>query len=139
MTPTLQQLQRSNLKRSAYVPLEVWILIFFQHTDPSHLYTVGRQVCSVWRTEILKVIAKKYLEDPTMVQIHADCETSWCKRYTCLLGHGLGFSHYAGVMKDRIVFKPMSGAWGEDHEGECTEQHIQPRNNTSQSLLAAYN
>ena len=139
MTPALQQLQRSNLKRSAYVPPEVWLLVFFQNTDPSHLYTVGRQVCSVWRTEIPKVIAKKYLEDPTMVQIHADCETSWCKRYTCLLGHGLGFSHYAGVMNDRIVFKPMSGAWGEDYEGGCTEPYIQPRNNTSQSLPAAYN
>jgi hypothetical protein len=66
MTPALQQLQRSNLKRSAYVPslpLEVWILIFFQNTDPSHLYTMGRQVCSAWRIEIPKVIAD-YGTDP---------------------------------------------------------------------------
>jgi len=99
---------RSELERSVYVPslpLESWILIFFQNTNPTHLYTVGRKVCSTWRTEIPKVIAKKYLEDPDMVQIRSNCQEAWHTRFTCLLGSELGFSHYQGT--SRAVFKPI--------------------------------
>jgi hypothetical protein len=138
MTPYLPQLHRSSLnelKRGVYVPplpLELWILIFFQNTDPSHLYTVGRQVCSAWRTEIPKVIAKKYLEDPVMVQIHSDCDISHFKNFTCLLEHELGFSHYEG--NDRVVFKPIFRAEPGDHEDECTARYIRARNDKSQSV-----
>lgn len=74
-----------------------------------------------------------------MVQIHSDCETSWCNRYACLLGHGLGFSHYKGAGNDRIVFKPISGPWGEDDEGHCCARYIRPGDYESQSFPAAYN
>ena len=138
MTPALQRLPRSSLKSSVYVPslpLELWILIFFQNTDPSHLYTVCRQVCSSWRTEIPRVIAKKYLEDPAMVQIHSNCENSWCMQFTCLLEYELGFSHYEG--HDRAVFKPIFHADHAEqafHEDECTAQYIRARDRESQSV-----
>jgi hypothetical protein len=127
------------VKRSMYVPslpLELWILIFFQNTDPSHLYTVCRQVCSAWRTEIPKVIAKKYLEDPVMVQIHSDCATSKDKRFTCLLGPELGFSHYKGTGNDRVVFKPTykGPAEPDHHEDECTTLYTRAKNRGSRSL-----
>jgi hypothetical protein len=142
MTPALEQHHQPNLrklKRSAYVPslpLEVWILIFFQNTDPSHLYTIGRQVCSAWRTEIPKVIAKKYLEDPTMVQIHSHCETSRLKRFACLLGPELGFSHYQGTANDRAVFKPIYKALEapDHHEPECNTMYGRARRRGSQSV-----
>jgi hypothetical protein len=142
MTPALEQHHQPNLrklKRSAYVPslpLEVWILIFFQNTDPSHLYTIGRQVCSAWRTEIPKVIAKKYLEDPTMVQIHSHCETSRLKRFACLLGPELGFSHYQGSANDRAVFKPIYKALEapDHHEPECNTMYGRARRRGSQSV-----
>jgi hypothetical protein len=140
MTPALQQHHQSNLhelKRSAYVPslpLEVCILIFFQNTDPSHLYTIGRQVCSAWRIEIPKVIAKKYLENPTMVQIHSDCESSRLKRFACLLGPELGFSHYQGSANDRAVFKPIYKALPYHHEPECNTMYERARGRESQSV-----
>jgi hypothetical protein len=142
MTPALGQHHRSTLqelKRSAYfpsLPLEVWILIFFQNTDPSHLYTIGRQVCSAWRTEIPKVIAKKYVEDPNMVQIHSNCEMSRLKRFACLLGPELGFSHYQGSANDRAVFKPIYKALEapDDHELECNTMYERARSRGSQSV-----
>ena len=117
---------------SPSLPLEIWVLVFFQNTDPLHLYTMGRKVCSSWRTEIPKVIAKKYLEDPNMVQIHSDCETSCFRRFACLLGSELGFSHYKG--KNRAVFKPLYEAGEVYHEDECTTRYIRARNSNSQSV-----
>jgi hypothetical protein len=86
------------------LPLELWLLIFSQHTDSKHLWINGRQVCSTWRSEIPKVIAKKYLEDPQMTQIHASCASAKEKHLACLMGQRLCFSHYEG--KTRAVFNP---------------------------------
>ena len=91
------------------LPLEIWHLIFLQNTHPKHLWTIGRQVCSTWRSKIPKVIAKKYLEDPNMTQIHSDSETTTeVENLTCLMGSKLIFSHYDSSDKTRAVFKQCS-------------------------------
>ena len=64
--------QTAERKGNFYLPPELWQRVFSQHTDPSQLWTAGRQVCSAWRSEIPKVFAKKYLENPDMVQIYFD-------------------------------------------------------------------
>lgn len=93
-------------------------------------------MCSAWRTEIPKVIAKKYLEDPNMVQIHSDCETSRFKRFACLMGPELGFSHYQGSANDRAVFKPIYKALAapDHHEPECNTIYGRARIRGSQSV-----
>lgn len=136
MTPNLQKLHRSThqkLKRNVYVPslpLDVWILIFLQNIDPSHLYTTGRQVCSHWRSEIPKVIARKYLEDPAMVQIRSDCAMSCSQGFACPLGSELSFCHYRG--KEKAVFKPVRKT--ERSQGECSAQLSRARNSKSRNL-----
>lgn len=116
------------------LPLEVWHLIFIQNTNPKHLWTVGRKVCSTWRSEIPKVIAKKYLEDPTMTQIHSDSETTEVEDLTCLMGSKLIFSHYDPRNKTRAVFKqcPKEGKGG--HEHFCTLTRERAGENKSRSL-----
>ena len=52
----------------AYLPPEIWDRIFHQHTQPNYLWHIGRQVSSTWRSGITKVFAKKYLENPDMLQ-----------------------------------------------------------------------
>lgn len=131
-TPTQQQQQQReqkqkhdlafimNPERSAHVPslpLELWNLIFFENTDPHHLWVVGRQVCATWRAEIPKVIAKKYLEDRHMMKIDSCCP--WNMRsVACLMGRELVFSHYKG--KDRMVFARSAERDENDHSWECT-------------------
>jgi hypothetical protein len=117
-----------NTGRGVYVPslpLELWILIFLQNTDPKHLWIVGRQVCTSWRSEIPKVIAKKYLEDRGMTKIDSKC---WDNSRTaaCFMGHKLGFSHYRG--RDRMVFATIGERIEggdddhEDHRAECSQR-----------------
>jgi hypothetical protein len=80
-----------------YFPPELWQRILFQHTHPKQLWVVGRQVCSTWRSEIPKLFAKKYLENPNLVQIWLD------------FGEGeesnLIFDRYEGGRNERVVFK----------------------------------
>jgi len=102
------------------LPLELWLLIFSQYTDPQQLWITGRQVCSTWRSEIPKVIAKKYLENPQMTQIHAHCLSARRKHLACLMGRVLRFSHYEG--KTRAVFKPAPREWDRPHDQECRDQ-----------------
>jgi hypothetical protein len=114
ITPTQQQPRQKqkqhdlafilNIERSAHVPslpLELWNLVFWENTDPHHLWIVGRQVCATWRAEIPKVIAKKYLENRRMTNIDSCCPWN-VRSVACLMGRKLVFSHYKG--KDRIVF-----------------------------------
>lgn len=118
-TPTQQQQQQHprqkqkqhdlafilNSERSAHVPslpLELWNLVFWENTDPHHLWIVGRQVCATWRAEIPKVIAKKYLENRWMTEIDSCCPWN-ARSVACLMGRKLVFSHYKG--KDRMVFR----------------------------------
>ena len=103
------------------LPPEVWQLISLQNTNPKHLWTVGRQVCSMWRSEIPKVIAKKYLEDPGMTQIHSDREMASemaSLGLTCLMGVKTIFSHYEN--KTRAVFKRCP------EEEEDDREHLNP-------------
>jgi len=110
------------------LPLEVWALAFLQNTDPKHLWIVGRQVCTSWRSEIPKIIAKKYLEDRNMTKIESNCWKNF-RTAACLMGHKLGFSHYRG--RDRMVFATIEkriesedddGAGAGDHRTECNER-----------------
>lgn len=78
-------------KQALYLPPEVWQRVFFQHTDPESLWTAGRQVCSMWRSEIAKVFAKKYLENPDMVQIYFDCGIARIEGANCMMGAEMVF------------------------------------------------
>jgi hypothetical protein len=88
-----------------FLPPEIWQRAFFQHTHPDSLWTDGRQVCSAWRSEIPKVFAKKYLENPDMVQIYFDCGTSRIDGVNCQMGAEMIFDRYEGAAKARCVFK----------------------------------
>jgi hypothetical protein len=83
-------------RKCPYLPPEIWQRILSQHTNPSELWTVGRQVCSLWRFEIPKVFAKKYLEDPEMVVVRFDNDSSH--------GVDMSFNRYEGKTDDRCVF-----------------------------------
>jgi hypothetical protein len=78
--------------------------VFFQHTHPDSLWADGRQVCSAWRSEIPKVFAKKYLENPDMFQIYFDCGTSRVDGVNCQMGAEMIFDRYEGEAKARCVF-----------------------------------
>jgi hypothetical protein len=120
MAPTTRAAKKAALQCEnppPSLPLELWHLIFAQNTNPKHLWTVGRQVCSMWRSEIPKIMAKKYLEDPKMTQIHCDCEIAFEKSLSCLMGPKLIFSHYKDN-KTRAVFKKCS-----EHE-EDEDDHM---------------
>jgi hypothetical protein len=133
MAPTTRAAKKAALEREnppPSLPPELWHLIFLQNTNPKHLWTVGRQVCSMWRSEIPKVIAKKYLEDPKMTQIHSDCEITGDKNVTCLMGSVLIFSHYQN--KTRAVFKGRPEQGG--HEKFCIQYRETAREKKSRSL-----
>jgi hypothetical protein len=53
-----------------YLPPEIWNRIFFYNTGHTSLWSVGRKVCSTWRSEIPEVFVKKYLENEDMVQVY---------------------------------------------------------------------
>ena len=118
------------------LPPELWQLIFHQNTNPKHLWTVGRKVCSAWRTEIPKIIAKKYLEDPDMTQIHCDCEIAGEKGLTCLMGSKLIFDHYCED-KTRAVFRKVPEDDDDEDElhcGLCTETLTRAKEEECRSL-----
>jgi hypothetical protein len=115
------------------LPPEVWLLIFLQNTNPKHLWNVGRQVCSMWRSEIPKVIARKYLEDPDLTQIHCDCETAYEQNLTCLMGSKLIFSHYE-ENKLRAVFKKCPEDKEDDHCWMCSHYLAVARREKSRDL-----
>jgi hypothetical protein len=95
-------------RQSAYLPPEIWQRILPQHTDPNELWTVGRQVCSMWRSEIPKIFAEKYLENPDMVQIYFDCGTARIEGTTCMMGAEMVFNRYEGKTNNRCVFTEHS-------------------------------
>jgi hypothetical protein len=61
-------------------------------------------VCSTWRSEIPKVFAKKYLENPDMVQIYSDCGTSRVEGVNCQMGAEMIFVRYEGDANHRCMF-----------------------------------
>jgi hypothetical protein len=79
----------------AYLPPEIWEQIFHQHTQPNFLWHVGRQVSSTWRSSIAAVFAKKYLENPAMVQIHYDCGMAGISGCLCDFKVEMVFDRYA--------------------------------------------
>lgn len=91
-------------EQAVYLPPEIWQRVFLQHTDPGSLWTVGRQVCSAWRSEIAKVFAKKYLEDPDMVQIFFDCGRTRIEGVSCMMSVEMVFDRYTGQANSRSVF-----------------------------------
>jgi hypothetical protein len=97
--------QKWKKARNSYLPPEIWQRVFSQHTHPNSLRTDGRQVCSAWRSEIPKVFAKKYLENPDMVQIYLDCGTSRIEGVNCQMGAEMVFDRYEGEARHRCVFK----------------------------------
>jgi hypothetical protein len=62
-------------------------------------------VCSVWRSEIPKVFAKKYLQNPDMMQIYIDCGTSRVDGVNCQMGAEMVFDRYEGETNRRCVFR----------------------------------
>lgn len=110
-------------KQITYLPPELWQQIFLQHTDPNHLWTVGRRVCSAWRSEIPKIFAKKYLEDPDMVQIDFDLGATKTDNGVCWIGVEMVFDRCKGETKKRCVFaqhpsKRGNGMWDTPGLGE---------------------
>jgi hypothetical protein len=102
----------------SWLPPELWNLIFLQNTDPQHLWIIGRQVCSAWRAEIPKVIAKRYLEDRNMTAIKFGPH---CIGGGTCLDRDFCFSHYKG--KKRMVFVPREGRNEKQHRNECNEHY----------------
>jgi hypothetical protein len=101
----------TKVKQAVYLPPEIWQRVFLQHTDPDSLWTVGRRVCSAWRSEIVKVFAKKYLEDPDMVQVYFNCGRTIIEGVNCMMGVEMVFDRYAGQANSRRVFaqSPTTG------------------------------
>jgi hypothetical protein len=96
--------QTAEHNRSADLPPELWQRIFLQHTDPNELWTLGRQVCSAWRSGIPNVFAKKYLENPDMVQIYFDLGRAKIEGTKCFMGAEMVFDRYEGKADKRCVF-----------------------------------
>lgn len=100
--------QTTEQKESPYLPLELWQQVFFQHTSPQELWTAGRQVCSEWRSEIPKVFAKKYLENPDMVRIYFDFGKQYIEHSIYFMGAEMAFDRYEESAKERCVFKELT-------------------------------
>jgi len=77
----------------------------------------GRQVCSTWRSEIPKIFAKKYLEDPDMVQIYFRCDTLIVEDVNREMGAEMVFDRYDGEAKARCVFRENLLATGRKIDG----------------------
>jgi hypothetical protein len=88
--------QTGEYDRSADLPPELWQRIFLQHTDPNELWTLGRQVCSAWCSGISNVFAKKYLENPDMVQIYFDLGKAEIEGTKCFMDAEMVFDRYRG-------------------------------------------
>lgn len=55
------------------LPPEIWENIFWQHTEPFHLWHECRQVSRFWRGEIPYVFAAKHLQRPLMTEVKFNC------------------------------------------------------------------
>jgi hypothetical protein len=90
----------------AYLPPEIWEQIFHQHTQPNYFWHIGRQVSLTWRSGITAVFAKKYLENPDMLQIYYDCGRTGISGCLCDLRVEMVFDRYEGddKVKQRCVF-----------------------------------
>ncbi|KAM0690764.1 hypothetical protein Q7P36_009533 [Cladosporium allicinum] len=87
-------------------PPEIWEQIFHQHTQPNYFWHIGRQVSLTWRSGITAVFAKKYLENPDMLQIYYGCGRTGISGCLCDLGVEMVFDRYEGDdnVKQRCVF-----------------------------------
>jgi hypothetical protein len=63
----------------------------------------------MWRFGIPKVIAKKHLEDPGMVQIIFDFSKSKVEEMLRVMQVEMVFDRYEGKTKNRCVFRETSG------------------------------
>lgn len=104
--------QTAEQKGNFYLPAELWQRVFVQHTDPIQLWTAGRQVCSTWRSEIPKIFAKKYLENPDMVQIWFDLGCERIGGSNCFMAAEMVFNRYEGEANTRCVFAEHSSTAG---------------------------
>jgi hypothetical protein len=115
---TLEQLPAVTINPRAvcpYLPPEIWQRIFYHHTQPPSLWHIGRQVCSLWRTEIPKVFVRKYLESSNMVQIWIDCGMPMIQGAPRLMGLSMIFNRYEGQDKRRCVFTEDPRTTGADN------------------------
>jgi hypothetical protein len=96
---------RERRKDRSSISPELWQRVFFQHSHPNSLWTTGRQVCSMWRSEIPKVFARKYLENPDMVQIYFDCGTSRVEGVDCQVRVEMVFDRYEAEADTPCVFR----------------------------------
>jgi hypothetical protein len=98
-----------------YLPPELWQRIFYQRTQPPFPWQVGQRVCSLWRSEIPKILARKYLENPDMVQIWIDCGRPVIEGVPRLMGLSMTFNRYEGEDKRRCVFTEDPRTTGADN------------------------
>jgi hypothetical protein len=110
-----------------YLPPEIWHRIFLQNTYPNDLWHVGRQVCSMWRTEIPKVFAKKYLENPNMLQIYYDCGMTGIAGCLCDMNAEMVFDRYEGANRLRCVFAENPLTTGAENRGLGEENDAEYR------------
>lgn len=66
----------------------------------------------MWRSEIPKVVARKYLEDPDMVQIYFDLGCERIEGSNCFMAAEMVFNRYEGEAKERCVFTEHSSTGG---------------------------
>jgi hypothetical protein len=119
------------------LPLELWILVFKENVDPQHLWNVGRQVCSSWRAEIPKVVAKKYLEDRRMTEVASSCPLKTSSSISCLMGRRLAFDRYKG--KNRMVFADTGIRDKYDHDDQCNAHFALMKEARSQNINDLHN
>ena len=93
-----------------YLPPEIWnriLLEYAKDTTRTELWTLGRRVCSPWRSEIATVYAKKYLENGNLVQIEPKFCSSAQDSYrfhSQRLTATFVFDRYEGANKRRCIF-----------------------------------
>ena len=102
-------------RSTSSLPPELWHRIFVQHNKPEYLWIQGRQVCSFWRSEIPKVFAEKYLQDPLMTEIYYDCDGAYIGDELCYMGMKMQFARFEDDNK-RCVFAES------DKTGTCKRQ-----------------
>jgi len=61
---------------TVFLPLELWLNVLRQHTDPVHLWLSCRQVSSAWRDEVNKIFAARYLQNHRMTELMFDIKPS---------------------------------------------------------------
>jgi hypothetical protein len=74
----------------------------------------------MWRSEIPKIFAKKYLENPDMVQIYFDLGCEMIESSNCFMAAEMVFNRYEGEANKRCVFAEHTSTNGSDR-GEPDE------------------